>query len=285
MMSLDAQLAILISVAMHVTWNLIARHQPAAALPLWWVLLAHLVLLAPWGFWSLLTRVNWTTELALMLCISAIANTVYFLGLRQAYHHASAALVYPLVRSSPLLIALWSLLLLDERLPAGAWLGIGVSVAGLLLMASSTGGSRDRSALPWAFLAMFATSVYSMSDKVAVAQLPDMGAVVGFVSVGYLASWCAFTLLLKREQGRWWPAQRIGLLPMLTGGLCIGLAYALVVYAMRTLPSAVVVACSNAGIVIAALISIVCFHERTAWQRRLFGAVVILTGILGLQLA
>lgn len=284
-MWLDAQLAILISVAMHVTWNLIARHQPASALPLWWVLLAHLVLLAPWGFWSLLTQVTWSAELILLLGVSASANTIYFIALRQAYRNASAALVYPLVRSSPLLIALWSLLLLGENLSVGAWIGISVSVAGLLLMASSAAGNSDKRAMPWAFLAMLATSVYSMSDKAAVLQLPDMGAVIGFVSVGYLSSWCALTLLLKREEGRWWPRQRIGLIPMLIGGLCIGLAYALVVYAMRSLPSAVVVAYSNAGIVIAALISIFYFHERTAWKSRLLGAVVILAGILGLQLA
>jgi hypothetical protein len=31
--------AIALSVLMHVTWNLIARHQPRDAEPLWWVLL------------------------------------------------------------------------------------------------------------------------------------------------------------------------------------------------------------------------------------------------------
>jgi drug/metabolite transporter (DMT)-like permease len=70
---------------------------------------------------------------------------------------------------------------------------------------------------------------------------------------------------------------------MLTGGLCVGLAYTLVVYAMRELPSAVVVAYSNSGIVLAALISIFVFHERFAWKRRLLGAVVILSGIFCLK--
>jgi drug/metabolite transporter (DMT)-like permease len=112
-----------------------------------------------------------------------------------------------------------------------------------------------------------------------------MGAVIGFVSVGYLLTWITLTLLHRREEGRWWPEARIGLWPMMAiGGLCVGLAYALVVYAMRSLPSAVVVAYSNAGIVIAALISIFYFHERTAWKSRLIGAVVILAGILCLKL-
>lgn len=41
--------AIGLSVLMHVTWNLIARHQPRDSEPLWWVLFGHLVLVAPWG--------------------------------------------------------------------------------------------------------------------------------------------------------------------------------------------------------------------------------------------
>ena len=47
----SAALALVISVIMHVTWNLIARHQARDAYPLWWVLLAHLVLCGPWGLY------------------------------------------------------------------------------------------------------------------------------------------------------------------------------------------------------------------------------------------
>jgi len=49
MLIYGAALAVAVSVVMHVTWNLIARHQARDAYPLWWVLLAHLVLLGPWG--------------------------------------------------------------------------------------------------------------------------------------------------------------------------------------------------------------------------------------------
>jgi drug/metabolite transporter (DMT)-like permease len=123
-MGLNAEFAILLSVAMHVTWNLIARHQPAGAFPLWWVLLTHLVLLAPWGLWSLFTRVEWNPTLVALLVTSAGANAIYFAGLQLAYRKASAALVYPLVRSSPLLIAIWSWMLLGEQLSLSGWLGV-----------------------------------------------------------------------------------------------------------------------------------------------------------------
>lgn len=100
-----AVVAIGLSVLMHVTWNLIARHQPRDAEPLWWVLLGHLVLVAPWGVVRFVIDAQWSVHLLALLLTSAAANVLYFHGLHRAYQHAPVAYVYPLVRSSPLLIA------------------------------------------------------------------------------------------------------------------------------------------------------------------------------------
>lgn len=275
----EAGLAVSVSVLMHVAWNLIARQQAKEAYPLWWVLLAHLVLLGPWGFYHLWLQTDWTPRFAGLLAISALANVVYFLGLRKAYEHAPVSLVYPLVRSSPLLIAAWGAWLFDQPLPATAWLGIAVSVLGLWWMASGALRSHDRGALPWAGLAMLATSVYSLSDKAATASVPSFAGLVGFISVGYLASWISISVALKRSTGAWMPARRIGAAAWLAGGLCIGLAYALVIHAMRYLPSAEVVSYTNAGIVVATVLSITLFRERMDWRRRLGGALVITGGL------
>ncbi|MFU8838442.1 MAG: EamA family transporter [Thiohalomonadaceae bacterium] len=277
---MSATLALSLSVVMHVIWNLMARHLPAAAMPLWWVLLAHLLLLAPWGIWELLRTASWSQETVLLLLVSATANVIYFLGLARAYEHAPVALVYPLVRSSPLLIAIWGSLFFDQQLSHGAWLGIGISVIGLWLMAASANHGSDRHALPWTLLAMLATSVYSLSDKAATAQIPSFMGLVGFLSVGYLASWLALSWRLHRQSGRWIPAQRIKLLPLLVGGLCIGLAYALVIHAMRELSAAEAVSYTNAGIVLATLASILLFKERHAWGRRILAVTVITLGLI-----
>ncbi|SEQ11209.1 phosphonate utilization associated putative membrane protein [Amphritea atlantica] len=279
-MTLEPEIAVVLSVMMHVTWNLIARYQSSRAFPLWWVLLAHLIMVAPWGFWALITEVHWNLTFALLLLISASANVIYFLGLRQAYHHAPVPLVYPLVRSSPLLIAIWSVLLFGETLGIWAWAGIIVSVAGLLILAFSSGSANDKRALPWAMTAMLATSVYSLSDKAAVSSLNSFSAIVGFISVGYFCSWLALSVLLVRQTGDWRPRTGISPLAMFTGGLCIGLAYALVVFAMKQMPSAVVVAYSNAGIIVASVISILFLRERWAWKQRVLAAMIILIGII-----
>ncbi|MDZ4175194.1 MAG: EamA family transporter [Hydrogenophaga sp.] len=276
---MNAPLALALSVAMHVTWNLMARHLPRGSNPLWWVLLAHLVLFAPWGFWELAITVVWLPEMTLLLTVSAAANVVYFTGLARAYEHAPVALVYPLVRSSPLFIAIWGTLFFGQNLPPVAWLGIGISVLGLFIMASSALQGSDRRAFGWAMLAMLATSVYSLSDKAATEYIPTFMGLVGFLSVGYLASWISMTLRMHRQTRRWVPALRINLPSLVVGGTCIGLAYALVIHAMRQLPAAEVVSYTNAGIVLAAVISVFYFNDKAGWQKRMLGVFIITSGL------
>lgn len=283
-MPIPVSLAIAASVLMHVAWNLMARHQPRDAEPLWWVLLAHSVLLGPWGLYCLITEAHWNWQLVMLLCISALANVVYFFGLARAYAHAPVALVYPLVRSSPLLIAIWGWFIFAENLGALAWLGIALNVSGLVLMASTGRNNLEGRAMPWAALAMLATSIYSLSDKAATGQVASFGGLIGYITVGYLTSWAMMSLRRRADSGRWLPLVRIRLGVMVVGGLCIGTAYALVIHAMRSLPAAEVVAYSNAGIVIATLSSIVLFKERTQWRVRCAGVLLICAGLVSLAI-
>jgi phosphonate utilization associated putative membrane protein len=281
----EAELALLVSVLMHVAWNMLARHQPPDTFVLWWALAAHLLILGTWGFPALVFEAQWTAEFAALLTISGLANGLYFMGLRRAYTYAPVALVYPLVRSSPLFIAVWGMLLLGESLTVIVWIGIAISVAGLLLMATGDNHGVEKRAIPWACLAMLATSAYSISDKAATASIESFRGIIGFISVGYMVAWIALSLDHYRGTGRWLPAARPAWHVVLTGGLCVGLAYALVIHAMRFMPTAEAVAYTNAGIVLACLASIFIFHERQCWKRRLIGAGIILSGLLVMRLS
>jgi uncharacterized membrane protein len=53
---------------------------------------------------------------------------------------------------------------------------------------------------------------------------------------------------------------------------------------MRNMPAAVVVAFTNAGIVIAGVLSILMFHERQHWKQRLIGMVVVMLGLIVLAI-
>lgn len=278
-----AGIGISLSVLMHVSWNLLARQQDPERYPLWWVLVGHLVLLGPWGVYHLIQSVTWNVEFCILISISALSNALYFLGLKKAYQHAPVALVYPLVRSSPLLIAIWSVLFFDQQLSKWAWWGIAVSVTGLLVMASSSRSGHQKEALPWAILSMLCTSFYSLSDKAATSQIDSLSGLLGFISFGYLAALLTLSAELKWSKGHWIPLKRPKLWVIALGGLCVGLAYVLVIDAMRVMPAALAVVFSNSGIVLAMILSIFVFKEKEHWKARMTGGTIILCG-LGLTL-
>jgi phosphonate utilization associated putative membrane protein len=280
----SALIVIGLSVLMHVSWNLLARHVEARCNFLWWGLLAHLVMLGPWGLWRLYHDSLWSQELLLVMLVSAMANAVYFLALRKAYHFAPVALVYPLARSSPVLIVLWTWWIFDESILPGGITGIAISVVGLWLLAGTSTKGDTSYALPWALLAALATSVYSLSDKHAIQYLPTFGAQLGFISVGYFIAFIGLSLFQYRENKTIYPACRPYWRYILPGGFFIGVAYALVVRAMLILPAAYVVAYTNAGIVLATLLSIGIFKEYEQWRRRLFAVLLICIGLLVLGL-
>ncbi|MCG5536792.1 EamA family transporter [Ectothiorhodospira mobilis] len=278
-----AYLAVALSIALHVGWNLMARHARRECDPLWWALAGHTALLGPWALHGLATQATWSMELAAMLAISSSANMVYFIALRAAYQYASVALVYPVARSSPLLVALWAWLLFGVETGPIAWVGLVIGSAGLLWLAWSGRAGDTRHALPWAGLAALMTSIYSISDKTAVSALPTFASVMGFMSVGYLSALAALSIMRRRSEGRWTPPCTPRPFILLGGSLAIGSAYALVIGAMRELPAAHVVALANLGIVIASLLSIFAFGERAAWRTRLVAAIVVTVGIIMVQ--
>ena len=274
-----AALALTAAVLMHVVWNLLARASRPDSRFLWWALLGYLVVVGPWSLHALVTEAHWSLALAGLLATSALSNAVYFLGLGAAYRRAPVALVYPIARSSPLLIALWSSLLFGEVIAVAGWLGILVSVGGLALMAASAKHGDSRRALFFAVAAAFATSVYSLSNKFAVASLPTYASQLGLVSVDLTTSFIALSIEQRIRLGGWRPPAMPPIARWLPAGLCIGNAYGLVIFAMQYLSAAYAVAFTNAGIVLAGLLSIFAFGEREHWGTRLAAMGIITCGL------
>jgi phosphonate utilization associated putative membrane protein len=271
--------ALALSVLMHVAWNLAARRSEPDARFLWWALAAFLVLVGPWSLAALALEAHWSWRLALLLAVTCVAEAGYFVALGAAYRHAPVPLVYPIARSSPVLIALWTTQLFGETLSAAGWAGIGVSVAGVLWLAASARGGAPARALPWALAAAFATSVYSTANKLAVAALPTYAVQLGYVSVTFVAAWLALSWQNHRRFGHWRPRAAPRRRTWIVGGLLIGNAYALVIYAMQYVPAAYAVAFTNAGIVLAGVIAMLAFGERERWRQRLAAMVTICAGL------
>jgi phosphonate utilization associated putative membrane protein len=277
--------ALALSVLLHVAWNLMVRRAEPDARFLWWALLGFIALVGPWSLAALGRPAEWSWPLGCVLAITCAAEAVYFLALGTAYRHAPVPLVYPIARSSPVLIALWTVLFFGEVLSPAGWAGIAISVAGVLwLAATARGGSEPARALPWALLAALGTSIYSTSNKLAVTALPGYVAQLGYVTVTLMAAWLALSWQNRTHTGRWTPRLAPHPAKWIVGGLCIGNAYALVIYAMQYIPAAYAVALTNAGIVLAGVTAMVLYRERARWRARLAAMAVICAGLALLAL-
>lgn len=271
--------AILIAIALHVAWNLLARQVPGRQQFIWWALAGHLILMGPWAVYSLVRDASWNSTLVACIGISGIALSVYFIGLRVAYRHAPVSLAYPIARSAPLFIAIAGWLMFDEPFNLMGAAGIVISSLALVFLGISAWRIDARKAIAPAFLATLGTTTYSLSDKVAVAYLPNFTSQMGYISLGYFCAWLTLTLVLRHESGHWMPKARPPLWILAAGSLSIGFAYALVVHAMTSLPAAYAVALSNGGIIIAVLLSIFWFKEKEHRWARLLWACVLATGL------
>lgn len=274
----QAWLFILLSVFMHVSWNLMARHVDQKADFLWWGLLGHTVLLGGYGLYHL-AQVEWSWTLSGLICITAVANSLYFLSLRQAYALAHVAFVYPIARSSPILVAIWAWWLFDEHLSIIAVTGILISVVGLWLLGNTVKHNPNPKVLLWTLAAAFFTSIYSLSDKAISQQITSFSALIGVVTIGYFSAWIVLTIYRKRHCESIIPKTRPNAVIWLLGSLFIGTAYALIILAMQTLPTAYVVSMSNLGILLAVVISILFFNDKAHLKSKIISTLLIIAGL------
>ena len=275
-------LAVGLSVLLYVSWNLLTRRTHSNANFLWWIVGLHVLTFAPFTLPDFLYAAQASPVLYLCAAISGIANGLYFLGLRAAYHAAPASAVYPMVRSSPLLIALVETLFFAHDFPLLSWLAILVAAAGLWLIATSShdGVRRLSRAWPYALFAAAMTVVYSLSDKAAAAHLEGLNVALGYVCVNFAIGWLFLCGEQKCRTQRWIPAIRPSARSLLLGTLGVGTAYALVIYAMRWLPAAYAVTLTNAGIVLTVLLGIVWLKEHEGWRQRMSGAALVVIGLV-----
>jgi phosphonate utilization associated putative membrane protein len=275
-------LAVGLSVLLHVLWNLLTRRTHSDANFLWWIVGLHVLTFAPFALPGFLQAAAQSPVLYLCAAISGVANGLYFLGLRAAYHTAPASAVYPMVRSSPLLIAVIETLFFARDFPPLSWLAILVAAAGLWLIATSShdGVRRLSRAWPYALFAAAMTVIYSLSDKVAAAYLDGLDVALGYVCVNYAIGWLFLCGEQKLRTQRWVPSVTPSRRSLLIGALGVGTAYALVIYAMRWLPAAYAVTLTNAGIVLTVLLGIVWLKEHEGWRQRVAGAGLVVAGLL-----
>jgi len=251
---------------LHAGWNVLlagsrSTEASTAGLLIWGVALLALPAALTGGV---------SSEAIPYIAASAVLELFYFVLLARAYDSGEVSVVYPVARgSAPVVVLVFSTIVLGDELPAGAVIGILAIAVGVLLVAGRVRPSRD--VLFGLAIGLFIAG-YTLVDSEGVERARP---------IAYLALVVAPCALVYPFVARVRPD--LGGRTALTAAATFG-AFLMVLAAFRLAPAAPVAAVRESSVVIAAVLSAVVLREHVT-APRLAGAVAVAAGVAAIALS
>ncbi|MGD9180355.1 MAG: EamA family transporter [Desulfobacterales bacterium] len=192
-----AILLVLLSAAMHALRNFFNKKALDKQAFVWWYEVFGLIFFSPLFLFTLFHEGTNTHISIVFIFLSGFVHFVYWYFLTKALEKGDLSLIYPIMRSSPALVLLFSITILGEDVSVIGVTGIllvaiGVYTINMESLASSElfrpfrAVTRDR-AIQFAFLTLFSAASYTLVDKIAVGQMHP-------VIFAYVYPWISLSL-------------------------------------------------------------------------------------------
>lgn len=299
-MSTEIFLLVLLGAAFNAAWNLAVRGYREKPGFVWGV--------GVWsGIWPLVfipfvyTHLAWNLTTLLCGLTSGFCLSIYYFFLEKAYRCGEVSVIYPIIRSSPLWVAMAGVMFMGVEMSWLAWTGMLMTLAGVSIL-PLVQLRKQRQIIPdfvkpaghqWAPLlalgASLGTSLYSLSDKVAMdmsALAPMAGvALTSISSTSKLLFWSVLTPTARR--GFEWKRLSPAGVPTWATALCgfaVFAAYTIIICAFQYSDAGRVMAIYNVSIVLVAVGGVVFFKERSGIWVRILGLGMTLAGVTLLRL-
>jgi uncharacterized membrane protein len=193
----SAILLVLVSAAMHAFRNFFNKKAMDKQAFVWWYEVLGIIFFTPLFLFTLLHESTNTHISISFIFLSGFVHFIYWYFLTKALEKGDLSLIYPIMRSSPALVLIFSIIILGENVSA-------LGVAGILLVAIGVyiinmeslvfselfrpfrAMIRDR-AIQFAFLTLFSVAGYTLVDKLAVSQMHP-------VVFAYIYPWISLSL-------------------------------------------------------------------------------------------
>ena len=289
-MAPDALLLVLAGALAHAVWNFLAKRAAGGAPFVALYSLVSFALAGPLCLWFCLTAPASISGPLLVACLaSALIHIAYSLALQRGYQVGDLTVVYPVARGSgPLFSVFGAVVILGERLPLLAWLGVGTILLGILLVAgghrlfSRAGDPGVARGLRWGGITGLFIATYTLVDGWSVKTLGATPIVFYALSLSLRSllllpfAWRNAGALRSQWRDNWRLIIGVGLLSPL--------AYTLVLYAMTRAPLAYVAPIRELSMMIAALLGARLLGEDDA-RMRLVGSALMALGVVAMTLA
>jgi drug/metabolite transporter (DMT)-like permease len=223
------------------------------------------------------------------LAASAALEVLYFVLLAAAYERGELTLIYPVARgSAPLLVALFSVVVLGVTLHALTVAGVIAIAAGIVMVRGTRGGgvtplqTGDSRHLAMALAIGTTVATYTLFDKAGLRHAQALT----YLELVILPSAVVYPLLIARRKGRGALRDEAGPSTVVAGLAMFG-AFGLALAAIKLAPQAFVPAVQalrETSVVIAVAAGGVVLGEAVGRTRAL-GAVVVAGGVALLALA
>ena len=282
-MPITAIFLLLFSATLHALWNLLLKKSEEKYIAMGWQVIisgffAFILLL----FTGFPPRSMWPFALVSM-CLEA----VYFILLSNAYSDHDFSLVYPIARgSAPAFLMLWSILFLHETPTPGGMLGIGMIVAGMVIIGAtsliqSRGSRLHLKGILVALTVALIISLYTLIDGTAVKNGPPLPyALTMFMLVPFITTTYNVRRFGWKQFVSAWNGPR---LPLLLAAVLGVVAYLLALIAYTFAPLSYSGAIREVSVVIGAFLGWR-FLSEPMGGTRVLGAAVIFAGILVIAL-
>jgi len=196
-MTTIAIVLVILSAAMHAGRNYLTKKASDKQAFVWWYEIVGLLLFTPLFVVYFPVQPLAAVDVWVFIVVSGLLHFVYWVFLTKALESGDLSLVYPIMRSSPALILLISVIVLNEEVSFQGAAGILLVVLGSYCINMRAFGldalvrpllsiSTDP-AMRFAFLTLFSVTAYSIVDKVAVGTIHP-------VVFAYLYPW--FSMLM-----------------------------------------------------------------------------------------
>ncbi len=228
-----------------------------------------------------------------LLVATGFAHGFYGYWMSRAYERAELSRVYPIIRSTPALLPLVAIPLGEAVTPLGA-LGIAIVVAGVWLVYGGALSLRSLLApdLVYAWLTLATTVAYSLTDKLAMAEL-HAGAWPSALPKPF--AWYALITLAGVSVRLPLTLRSVGAGALVAtarenaGRVAFSMAagfvgYALILHVLRTAPASYVVAVRQLSVMFAAAIAMRFLGEQPT-RARLLGAALTVVGVATIAVA
>lgn len=276
-----AMLLVLSSGFLHSVWNLYTKRSINKNVFLWFCQLVAILIFLPWTIIELTTSPINITGYQFILA-SMVLHGLYIILLAATYSIGDLSQVYPIMRgTSPLLVPLFAVLILNEKLTFSGWIGVILIVCGILFLSEIKLMGSDVNSLKAPLLA-FAVGIciasYITVDKLSLKYVSPV-VLNQATNVGNLIAltWATFVSKgIYRELRTNWKI-------ILLGGIIEPGGYLLFLYALSLAPVSQLAPMREIGTVFGTIMGIVVLREKQG-KRRILTSMLITFGVIILGL-